>query len=272
MATEAPLRLGIVRYLAGRPCVEGLDADPRFSVTRDEPAVLVELLRKGEIDCALVSSIEAFRRPGYRYVPGIAIAAERRVRSVLIIGLEKIENCKSIALDPASRTGAALARICIHANGGGNVKFHDVPFGSELALAGTDAWVRIGDAALVEAARMRETPDGGLYIYDLAEMWRGITNLPFVFALWLVRPGVAWRGEYTDALTAARDRGIAASERLAAEYSNSLAIPADSLLEYLTESCCYDLTRAGMLESLLEFQRRAAALGLADGGLPLVSV
>lgn len=259
-----PVRLGIVSYLAARPCVEGLDADSRFIVTKDAPAVLVDLLRRGELDCALVSSIEAFRAPGYRYVPGIGIASEREVRSVLLISTKEISEIRSVALDPASRAGAALSRICLRELASPAVQFVDGAFGRELEFYKTDAWVRIGDAALVESWKIMNNPDSGLFIYDLAALWRRQTGLPFVFALWLVRPRADWTPEHTRALREARMRGVAARRELAAEASRKLNIAEDYLYSYLEDYCSYDLTRPGMIEALGEFQRRASALGLAD--------
>ena len=46
-------------------------------------------------------------------------------------------------------------------------------------------WLRIGDRALVEALS-----DGAPPAFNPSEAWTQDTGLPFVFATWLVRPGV----------------------------------------------------------------------------------
>ena len=51
-------------------------------------------------------------------------------------------------------------------------------------LESCDAGLLIGDPAM-----MAKTD--GLYAYDLAEVWRAETGLPFVFAVWAVRQGGA---------------------------------------------------------------------------------
>jgi len=57
-----------------------------------------------------------------------------------------------------------------------------------------DAAIVIGDPAL-------QADLSGLHVLDLAEGWRRLTGLPFVFAVWAVRPEVApepflWSRDY----------------------------------------------------------------------------
>ena len=70
------LRVGTVPYLVGRPLDEALEDEPGIDVVRAVPAELVRGLRDGSLDVALVSSIELFRRPGYRYLDGLAVSGE----------------------------------------------------------------------------------------------------------------------------------------------------------------------------------------------------
>ena len=59
------LRVGSVPYLVGRPLDQGLGDEPGIELHHAVPALLIDQLRAGEIDVALVSSIELFRTPGY---------------------------------------------------------------------------------------------------------------------------------------------------------------------------------------------------------------
>lgn len=261
MSDLRPLRLGTVPYLAARPCLDGLDDDPRFHVARATPAELVERLRAGDVDAALVSSIEAFRRPGYRYAPSVAIVGDGEVRSVLLFARRPLDACATLALDPASRSGAALAQVCIAAAAGRAPRVVEVPAGEDPSRADADAYLRIGDAAL------RAASAGEPGARDLASLWKELTGLPFVFAVWLARPGAAIAGEHVEALVAARDRGLKDRPRLAREASASLGIGEAALRSYLLDACRYDLGAAGVMDGWLEFRRRAAALGLCDGSL-----
>ena len=82
MHSGTPLRVGAVPYLVGRPLVDGLSQEPGLELSFAVPAQLVESLRRAELDVALVSSIELFRRPGYGYLSGSAIAGSGFVASV----------------------------------------------------------------------------------------------------------------------------------------------------------------------------------------------
>ncbi|MBL8693768.1 MAG: menaquinone biosynthesis protein [Planctomycetes bacterium] len=261
------LRLGAVPYLAGRPCVEGLDRSPHFEVVRATPAELIARLRDGAIDVALCSSIEGFRRPGYRYVPGICIGAEREVRSVLMFSRVPLEECTTLALDPASRSGAALAQIVLRGMGAPAVRAVETSPGGDPSRTGAHAYIRIGDAALRHAAQLRSTPEVEVEVYDLAALWRRLTGLPTVFALWLVRPGVAVTRDQIAALRAARDLGIHNIPQIALEGERTIGLPAAFLEGYLRDACRYDLDAPGYVESLAEFGRRAAELGLAEDGV-----
>jgi chorismate dehydratase len=262
------VRIGGVPYLAGRPCIEGLDRDPRFDLTVAPPAELVAQLRGGALDAALVSSIEAFRRPGYRYVPSVGIVADGEVRSVLLFARRELAACATLALDPASRSGAALAQVCLAEERGSPVRIVEVQAGADPARAGADVYLRIGDAALRALAAREAEP------HDLATLWKRRTGLPFVFAVWLVRPDARLGPEHVAAIVAARDRGVARRGDLARAGAAELGLPEPFVHSYLTEACRYDLDAPGAMDGWREFRRRAAALGLCDESFapPPVSV
>ena len=79
---KTPLRVGTVPYLVGRPMDLGLEDEEGIELRYEVPSRLVEQLRTGEIDVALVSSIELFRRPEYSYIAGIGVAGRGVVSSV----------------------------------------------------------------------------------------------------------------------------------------------------------------------------------------------
>ena len=73
-SSRGVVRIGAVSYLNAEPTVHGLEHEAGFRVERDLPARVAERLHAGEVDLALVPSIEyAFGR--YAIVPGVASAA-----------------------------------------------------------------------------------------------------------------------------------------------------------------------------------------------------
>lgn len=255
----SPLRVGSVPYLVGRPLDEGLRQEPGIELTHDVPARLVERLRAGEVDVALVSSIELFRAPGYRYLDGLAVAGRGRVGSVQLFldGPSQIQDVRSVALDPASRTARTLTRVLLTENA---PEFHEVPAGEDPRAAGCDAWLRIGDVAL------QEHLNEGLPHWNPSETWAEVTGLPFVFAPWIVRPEVDL-APHAEAFLRAAEHGRSRLPALAEEAAGVWSLEAKDCLHYLADECTYALGEEEQRRSLLEFRDRAAALGLCDGEL-----
>ena len=249
------LRVGSVPYLVGRPLDLGLGGEPGIALHHAVPALLVEQLRAGEIDVALVSSIELFRTPGYRFLDGIAVAGESYVGSVQVFLRQPIQEVRSIAMDPSSRAAAALTRTLLHERDGGPPDYVEVPLGEDpRGRTDTDAWLRIGDPAL------RETLTIDAPAWNPSEEWRRRTGLPFIFAAWIVR-GDADIEPHLGAFVRARENGRAAIADLARQAASEWGLPEAKCLEYLTEECSYDPGGA-MAPSLAEFQRRAALAGV----------
>ena len=115
------------------------------------PSRLNRDLRAGRIDAAVISSVES-RRKIYRALD-MGIVAKGAVKSVLV------RKNSAPKTDAASASSNMLARA--------------------LDIKGE---VLIGDRALV--AYLNE---GGQNFYDLAQIWRERTNLPFVFARFCYR-------------------------------------------------------------------------------------
>ena len=259
-STSKELRVGTVPYLVGRPLDHGLEQEAGIQLVRDVPARLVDGLRSGTLDVALVSSIELFRQPGYRYLDGLAVAADGYVGSVQVFLKRPIQEVQHIALDPASRASAALVQTLLFERKGGPPAFTEVPLGDDPREAdGADAWLRIGDPALRETLTL-DTP-----AWNPSENWRERTGLPFVFATWIVAPGVDV-APFVDAFGRARDRGRSDLDALADRAAREWRLPRSRCIEYLADECSYD-PGAAMPKALMEFQRRASRAGLCDPSL-----
>ena len=74
------LRIGAVNYLNTKPLVYGLQSLlPDARLVYDFPSRLAEALGSGELDIALVPSIEVARRPDWKIVSDACRSEERRV-------------------------------------------------------------------------------------------------------------------------------------------------------------------------------------------------
>ena len=258
------LRVGAVPYLVGRPLVEGLEREPGIELSLAVPARLVDALRREELDVALVSSIELFRRPGYGYVAGSAIAGAGFVASVQVFLRKPLAEVATLALDPASRTAQALSQIMLarECDAAGRPRPRALePERGTAEEAPADAWLAIGDPALV-----RSLSPGAPPWFNPSEAWSRAFGLPFVFAAWVVRPGLELDAAALAAFARARERGTgpAALEALAREGAARWSLPLEACRRYLAVECRFDPGRE-LAPALRRFRDEAARLGLADG-------
>src|SRR5207247_4488446 len=120
-------------------------------------------------------------------------------------------------------------------------------------LAQSDAALLIGDHAL-KFMEDNECPDAArekgllrlgaepLQVFDLAERWRFLTGLPFVFAFWAVREGFKDTG-IVDLLKQSRDFGVRNIPAIAEKYSTDLQIKKEFIQEYLEQNVHYYMDR-----------------------------
>jgi chorismate dehydratase len=200
------LRIGCVKYLNARPLVRGWHGHVEFG----HPALLCQQLANGELDVALVSSFEFLRNPIYRIVDDIAIGSDGPVYSVFVAHAHG-RPLREIELDPASATAVAMLRY-LAAKRDRKFVAVDAPADTLFGLPPDRARLLIGDQAILFRQKFGEQYD----YWDLGEEWRGVTNLPFVYALWLIRPEVLDPKPIAHRLRALRDDNLGNLEALIA--------------------------------------------------------
>jgi len=87
------------------------------------------------------------------------------------------------------------------------------PFSSGSTSSKETARLLIGDQAI----RFRQEHADEFQFFDLGENWKQIIGLPFVYALWLVRPEVVDPKSIADQLRALRDKNLANIDKLVAK-------------------------------------------------------
>ncbi|HZW34296.1 MAG TPA: menaquinone biosynthesis protein [Isosphaeraceae bacterium] len=263
---QPPIRIGAVSYLNAKPLYYRLcDEAAYVRLSMDVPSRLAEQLAAGALDVALIPSIEYLRGVdrGYEIIPGFAIAARGPVRSVKLFGRVRWDRVERLALDAGSRTSQVLARIWLDSRHGVRPALvEELPLGVSVLESTADAVLVIGDRA------MRVPHQGFAAVVDLAAAWRGMTGLPFVFALWVARPGVEL-GDLPAALARSRAAGLAHAAELAATHGPRLGLDWATCYDYLTRTLSYDLGEPE-IAGLRQFAERAARLGLAPEGVRLV--
>jgi predicted solute-binding protein len=201
MADDTPkFRIGSVSYLNAVPLTRGIEGEIIFAT----PAKLAEMLRRDELDAALVSITEVLLNDRYDILDGIAIASLGEVFSVILAHKKPLEYATEIFCDTASLTSVNLLKVLLAEK---NIFPKFVPLEKYEAAVEKDFVLLIGDPAIdfQRLPRRSETkaaaPDTHK-IFDLGAAWAEMTNLPFVYAVWALRRGIenkALRRELRDA-------------------------------------------------------------------------
>ena len=229
------LRLGDVPYLNTKPLTLSLEGREGVELRVHPPSRLSDMLREGSLDGALVSSFALFHHPGSRYVPGVGIASRGPVESIQLYCRRPADALQRVGLDAWSLAGANLARVLLKRRWGAEPEFVPIdPLNPPRGDKALDAFLLIGDNALRE-------PPGEHYVLDLGEEWTAFTGLPFVYALWVFRPG-AGDERAARLLQEAKAQGLARLEEILARARGTHPfIPPDQARRYLTESIRYDV-------------------------------
>jgi len=270
------------------------DLAARYQVHSTQPSQCAVELLKGRADLGLIPI--AALTPELAIVPGCAIASLDRVRSIqLIVKLRQpqalgaphldfemwdkraadsafivraLAHVRTIASDTASRSSLAYAQILFRKFIGTAPQFLPAPADPIDMLTHADAALLIGDPALValESRARIESAVGPCLWLDLAHEWHTRTKLPWVAAVWAVRPEALAASAITPTqltrdLQLSRDHGLANIDQLVAEWTPRIAIPPETIRHYLTRNIHYTLSPA-CIAAIQIFRSHAAEASL----------
>jgi len=284
-----PLRVAAISFLNPAPLLYDFEHEPaatrlreRYAVTYTSPAECAARLHSGISDLGLIPI--AALTPALAIVPGCTIASLGQVRSILLLvknpeklpAREALARVKSVAADVASRSSLAYARILFEKFYAASPDFVEQSADAVAMLATADAALLIGDPALLARAHhaaIEAAAGVPLLWLDLAELWREATGLPWVAAVWAVRPealtreGICAQQLIAD-LSGSRDAGLAHVDQLVAEWSPRIALPAETIHTYLTRNIHYTLD-ADCIRAIEHFRALAAEINVLPPLKPL---
>jgi chorismate dehydratase len=259
---DRPIRVGAVNYLNTKPLICDLEElAPEAELVLDVPSRLADLLAAGRLDVGLIPVIEYFRAGCYSIVPGISIASRGPVLSVTLFSRVPWAGVRRVALDAGSRTSAALTQVLLRHRHGIRPDIVPLPLDRGAEDVDADAVLLIGDRA------MRACLPGFDFAFDLGQEWADWTGLPFVYAVWAVRPDVDLGG-VAEALVEAKRRGLARAGAIAQQEAPRLGLDAGLCRRYLTNILHFDLGPRE-LAGLRRYYQLACEAGLARGGVHL---
>jgi chorismate dehydratase len=261
-------RIGCVGYLNAKPLIEGLEGLDDPVVRLDVPSALLSDLERGEVDIALCPVIDYYRSSEpLVIVPVGCIASDGPTKTVRLFSRVPIKTITHIHADTDSHTSVALLRVLMDELHGAH---HEImPFDALHDTTGEnrtpphEAMLLIGDKVVTNAPPEADYP----YQLDLGEAWKGLTGLPFVFAVWMARLGSDLCG-LPDKLNSQREHNAAQTDAIADKHAAShgweLAHARDYLGRVLSYAVGPDEVRA-----IEQFALKAARLGLIDDAYPL---
>jgi len=191
----APFRVGSVKALNTVPLTRGLEDEVIYAT----PAKLAEMLRRDELDAALVSVVEPLLSDRYDVLDEIAVASLGEVKSVLLAHRQPLEAMREVHCDTASLTSVRLLKVLLAERG---LKPEFKPLPDYNFAAPPDNLMLIGDPALDFLFGSHEHE-----IWDLGAAWYEMAKLPFVFAVWALRRGIE-NAQLRRRLQEARDFGL----------------------------------------------------------------
>lgn len=252
MSSE-PLKIAAVSFLNSKPLIHYLLDRPDVRVELDVPARLMDRLRDGRADAALVPVVDwAESADETTIVSDGCIASDGTTLTVRVFCQCPPEQVTVMHADTDSHTSVMLARVLWQKAFGRLI--HVEPLRSIETARSAQAVLLIGDKVI---SQWREAWP---YQVDFGQLWKDLTGLPFVFAVWAARKGID-TDRVSRLLSEARDRGCADARRLATVYGPECCWPLPVAEEYLTRYMKYRLDGPSM-QGLQRFLDLAAQMGL----------
>jgi len=154
------------------------------------------------------------------------IAADGKVASVCIFSHVPLEEIETLYLDYQSKTSVRLAQLLLETYWKKEVVYKPAAENFMEHINCKNAAVIIGDRALKQLPNFK-------YIYDLAEAWKDLTGLPFVFAAWITNKKLP--EDFISSFNEANAEGLKHIDKVVAENS----FPYFDLKIYYTEQIHY---------------------------------
>ena len=284
------MRVGRIPYVNCYPVYGAIDRGLiplEGEIVDGVPSELNAQMASGALDVSVISAVE-YARDASRYLllPDLAISCDGPVRSVMLFAKRPASELsgRRVLVSRSSMTSVALLELLFEQVWDAKPAF--IPSDAELtdiAKFGAeehDARLVIGDAALRLGAHLQDTAErdrlmdrlGYRYAYDLGAVWKGWTDLPFVFAVWVAQRTSDTRAALNvhASLMASRAWGLKHLDTLAAQAALATGVSRAACLQYLS-GLDYGLSY-GHLAGLTEFFRRLVAAGkVPDGSLSFLA-
>lgn len=236
----AKVPFGLHDFLNAQPVLVPLLEEAEalgLEIVLDTPSSLADRLAAGELDAAMIPSVEYLHHADtYRLVPGLCIASRGPVGTVLLVSRKPLEEIRTLALDRRSRTSAALLKILFRDDFHPEISFQTVAPDLKTMLKEHDAALVIGDQAFQVPALNEQVS-----VYDLSERWLERTGLTFVHAVVAVRAGVYIPKDTVSAFREIAGKGLARLDSIVESETAKSGLSPELCRDYLENKIIYGL-------------------------------
>jgi chorismate dehydratase len=184
-----PVRVVAVRYLNTVCLIEGLDRTEGIELSTAVPSKIAGKVATGEADFGLASTFDAASvGVPMTLIPAGMIGCDGPTMTVRLYAEVPIERIDKVHVDTDSHSSVALCRVLLRKLHGITPEFVEFDARERVTSGGADAqWpsamLLIGDKVVTDSPPAIRYP----HQLDLGEAWKGLTGLPFVYAMWMCR-------------------------------------------------------------------------------------
>ena len=226
-------KISVVSYLNTIPFVYALRQfgfEDIVEISLDIPSVCAEKLIHENVDIGLVPVVVLKQMKNPYIISDFCIGANGAVDTVCLFSDVPIHKIKTIFLDYQSRTSVELLKVLLDEYWRISPEILFSEAGYEDDIKGNKAGLIIGDRAV-------QYQNNFDYTYDLADIWKLYTGLPFVFACWIANKKIenSFQLEFNKALSFGVNNINKAIDLIGGDYHSN--IPND----YLNNKISYQL-------------------------------
>jgi chorismate dehydratase len=265
-----PVRIGNVPYCNALPLTYFLNSFlPSAVLSEWIPSTMKKELVPHNLDLVLMPVAELLTLPEGIVAGDCCIASNGSVRSVCLYSKKPLEKIETLALDTASRSSITLGQLIFRHFYRRNPVLEKLPQDKPLNECPADGFIVIGDRCLSFVPSEKWE-----YRYDLGNVWKEKTGLPFVFAAWITcNKSIATDEQLIDVLSQTRDFGLLKIiDSLAGKSEDKLPLvlplPDNEMKDYFSNNIVYKIgieEKKGM-ETFLQL---AAEYGITETGFLL---
>jgi len=242
------VRVSAVSYLNTLPFLYGINHSSvknEMELSLDIPSDCAKKLLNDEVDLGLVPVAIIPQLKEYHIISDYCIGANGEVNTVALYSDVPLNQIETIYLDFHSKTSINLVQVLAKKYWKISPKFVNAQVGFEQQIKGNCAGVIIGDRTF----NLHKTFK---YKFDLANEWKKMTGLPFVFACWVANKNLPT--SFINSFNSALKIGINNIENLITETSPEF-VSKEELTHYWKNNIDYNFNplKEEALSKFLEF-------------------